>query len=153
MSCKAVLKEESFTKGLEYRDCRCVPNKYKNLWSWIRKQQPTCSSLWKVASYFHAFTKTTCTDALIITVKWSQIPTFLPRVSLIQWCRRRGCRVYKRSPRNWDLSNIREKSLKIWPNRSKFGKKWRPTLAEKHMRPFLWGLPRKGIHDLICRQK
>jgi len=35
---------------------------------------------------------------------------------LRQWCRRRGCRECKRTPKSFDLVKIREKSLKIWAN-------------------------------------
>jgi len=66
------------------------------------------------------------------------------------------------------LSKIREKSLTIWAKSKKIQAEWRPTLfdfkkrcttfAEKRMKAFFGGHPKKVFHDLcgrktICRPK
>jgi len=41
---------------------------------------------------------------------------FLGFYCLFQWCRRRGCRRFKLTPRSFDLLKIRAKFLKLWAN-------------------------------------
>jgi len=53
----------------------------------------------------------------IIYIVWQNV--------FIQWCRRRGCRECKRTPKSFDLLKIRAKSLKI---RAKSLKIWAKSL-------------------------
>ena len=66
--------------------------------------------------------------------------------SVTQWCRRRGCRGCKRTPKSFDLVKIHGNPSKICENlhqipenlgkngaqRGLIWKKWRPTFAESH---------------------
>jgi len=75
---------------------------------------------------------------------------------------RRGCRWCKRNPKNFDLSKIREKSLKIWAKSLRvwaksltIWAKWCPTFAEKSHTPEDHPKKRssRSLLENICRQK
>jgi len=67
---------------------------------------------------------------------------------------------FKRTPKSFDLSKIRAKSLKIW---AKPLQKWRPTLfdfkkcrptfAEKHMRIYFRGHTKNRLLHDMCGRK
>ena len=92
------------------------------------------------------------------TLQW-RFPIVLALIDLIrllQWCRRRGCRGSKGTPKNFDLLRIWAKSLKIRtkPKLSRqnpwnSGLKWRAAFVGKQMKAiFLEVTPKNGPQKL-----
>jgi len=111
-------------------------------------------------SVFYTLTASRFSWTFLSSVYWLMLVSPILSVSAagrcrfccMQWCRRRGC---KRTPKSFDLSKIRAKSLKIWAKPlniwAKFLKtraemvpnvvclqKWRSTFAGKHMKSSFW---------------
>jgi len=77
---------------------------------------------------------------------------------MVQWCRRRGRRECKRTPKGFDLSKILAKSgKKTWKfgqNPWKSGLKRRQTFAYKHKNTFFWRSYHKwSLWGKLFRQK
>jgi len=101
-------------------------------------------------------------DIMWLGEKLRQFEVDVTAITLKHWCRRRGCRGCKHTPKSFDLSKIQRKSLKIWAKTLQIRAKMAPdvawfqklthTVCKKHIKTFLFFLeviPKKGLHDFV----